>query len=121
AQSATAVINPTGPIAGTEKVVRGGSWDAVPFFSRSVHRQSNDPASQTLWIGFRCAADAPTGQTAGQPAGTTNTQPSALSTLPPSSGNEEDTANSQPTLPPTAVIAPPPDTSAPTATLSPNG
>jgi iron(II)-dependent oxidoreductase len=51
--------NPTGPVAGTDKVVRGGSWDAKPFFSRSVHRQSWPIAQFSTWIGFRCAADAP--------------------------------------------------------------
>jgi eukaryotic-like serine/threonine-protein kinase len=37
-------LDPTGPIAGTDKVVRGGSWDAKPFFARSVHRQFANPA-----------------------------------------------------------------------------
>ncbi len=50
--------NPTGPVIGTEKVIRGGSWDAKPFFARSIHRQSLAPASTGSWIGFRCAADA---------------------------------------------------------------
>ena len=51
------VVNPTGPVTGLEKVLRGGSWNSVPFFSRSVHRQSLDPAGIQRWIGFRCAAD----------------------------------------------------------------
>ncbi len=50
-------LNPQGPPAGTTKVVRGGSWDAVPFFARSVHRQEFDPNTQTLFIGFRCVSD----------------------------------------------------------------
>ncbi|GIL12723.1 MAG: hypothetical protein BroJett038_14430 [Chloroflexota bacterium] len=116
AQSPSAIINPTGPVAGTEKVVRGGSWDAVPFFARSVHRQSFDPASQALWIGFRCAADLNTGAQvlpgvnpagSGQPLA----QPSAEA-----GSEEESTANSQPTL------APPPATptsSGPLPTLPP--
>lgn len=49
--------NPQGPLGGTERVVRGGSWDAVPFFSRSVHRQSAAPNVERPWLGFRCAAD----------------------------------------------------------------
>ncbi|NWG16376.1 MAG: SUMF1/EgtB/PvdO family nonheme iron enzyme [Chloroflexi bacterium] len=110
AQSAAAIINPTGPVAGTEKVVRGGSWDAVPFFARSVHRQSFDPASQALWIGFRCAADLDTTAPAVQGV-------NPVATLPPASGSEEDTtSNSQPTL------APPPATptgSGPLPTLPP--
>lgn len=51
-------LNPTGPLAGTEKVVRGGAWDSKPFFARSVHRQSSNPSLAAPWIGFRCAADA---------------------------------------------------------------
>jgi formylglycine-generating enzyme required for sulfatase activity len=51
------MLNPKGPISGSVKVVRGGSWDAKPFFARSVHRQSWPPAESGSWIGFRCAAD----------------------------------------------------------------
>lgn len=54
---AASSLNPTGPRAGVDKVVRGGSWDAKPFFARSVHRQSAIPQGGYLWIGFRCAAD----------------------------------------------------------------
>ena len=50
-------LNPTGPVAGVDKVIRGGSWDAVPFFGRSVHRQNRQPNEQFPWLGFRCAAD----------------------------------------------------------------
>ncbi len=50
--------DPQGPVGGTERVVRGGSWDAVPFFARSVHRQSLTSNDAQPWLGFRCAADA---------------------------------------------------------------
>lgn len=50
-------LNPTGPVAGDQKVVRGGSWDAKPFFARTVHRQSLAPNEAGAWLGFRCAAD----------------------------------------------------------------
>ena len=50
-------LNPTGPAAGDQKVVRGGSWDAKPFFARTVHRQSLPPSDAGAWLGFRCAAD----------------------------------------------------------------
>ena len=57
-------LSPTGPSAGVEKVVRGGSWDAPPFFARSVHRQSSPPNEPQLWIGFRCVYDTdPSGAT----------------------------------------------------------
>ncbi len=58
ASPAASGIDPAGPTAGDQKVVRGGSWDAKPFFARSVHRQSFPPAEGAAWIGFRCAADA---------------------------------------------------------------
>lgn len=50
-------LNPTGPVSGSDKVVRGGSWDAVPFFTRTVNRQNRNPSDTYLWLGFRCAAD----------------------------------------------------------------
>ncbi|MCU0514557.1 MAG: SUMF1/EgtB/PvdO family nonheme iron enzyme [Anaerolineae bacterium] len=57
------VVDPQGPPIGLQKVLRGGSWDALPFFARTVHRQSAQPAPETLAasfprsIGFRCAAE----------------------------------------------------------------
>jgi hypothetical protein len=51
--------DPGGPAAGSQKVIRGGSWDSKPFFARSVHRQSLSPQAATNGTGFRCAANAP--------------------------------------------------------------
>lgn len=51
------VENPTGPPAGAQKTLRGGSWNTPPFFARSVHRLSLRPDEQFLWTGFRCATD----------------------------------------------------------------
>jgi formylglycine-generating enzyme required for sulfatase activity len=59
------VLDPRGPQTALQKVLRGGSWDAVPFFAQTVMRQSYFPAPDSLtdeyprYIGFRCAADAP--------------------------------------------------------------
>ncbi len=50
-------LNPQGPAVGTDRVVRGGSWDTRPFFVRTVHRQHFRPDVTQLDIGFRCAAD----------------------------------------------------------------
>ncbi|HRF96461.1 MAG TPA: SUMF1/EgtB/PvdO family nonheme iron enzyme, partial [Aggregatilineales bacterium] len=50
-------INPQGPAVGTDRVVRGGSWDTRPFFVRTVHRQHFRPDVTSLDIGFRCAAN----------------------------------------------------------------
>lgn len=87
-----------GPPAGTERAIRGGSWDTPPFFARTMHRQSLAPDQQRIWLGFRCAADADTGAT-GQEGVNIGTSPQA--TLPSANtGSEETTANSQPTLPP---------------------
>lgn len=100
--------NPKGPPAGTTRVVRGGSWDAVPFFSRSVSRQDKAPNDQAAWIGFRCAADANApGTTGGNLVASPN--PATLGT---DTSGEESTSNTDgaaPTLP----AAPP--TTAPSA------
>lgn len=50
-------INPTGPLTGVERVLRGGSYAFRPFFSRAVHRLSEAPENRTAYTGFRCAAD----------------------------------------------------------------
>jgi formylglycine-generating enzyme required for sulfatase activity len=94
-QAEAAGLNPQGPPVGTEKVLRGGSWDARIFFARSVHRQSLEPDQARIWGGFRCAADAATGTDAeGVDLNTQGTAPLAAP------ADEETTANSQPTLPP---------------------
>jgi formylglycine-generating enzyme required for sulfatase activity len=50
--------NPAGPISGSEKVTRGGSWDQRAFFARSVHRTSLDPLDSDFSTGFRCVDEA---------------------------------------------------------------
>ncbi len=117
------IANPTGPSSGTEKVVRGGSWDALPFFARTVHRQSHDPNDPQAWIGFRCVEDANSQPpTSIAPLGANNSGSNstdlALPTL-ATGGNEENTANSQPTLPPAPTKAA--TTSGPLPTLVPGG
>ena len=113
------IPDPTGPVSGTEKVVRGGSWDTMPFYARSVHRQSRDPLSPTASIGFRCVEDAnsqvPTSPLGANNPGTTGSSDLPLPTTAPLSGNEETTANSQPTLPPA------PTTASSQPTLAPGG
>ncbi|MDL1900888.1 formylglycine-generating enzyme family protein [Anaerolineae bacterium CFX9] len=116
-------VDPTGPAVGTEKVVRGGSWDLVPFFARAVHRRSLQPNAPTAGVGFRCAQDAGAAQqtlggaqaAAGNaPIGSnivSTPDPAALGVNPPALGgtNEETTANqlnSAPTLRPAPTINP---------------
>ncbi|MEQ8676687.1 MAG: SUMF1/EgtB/PvdO family nonheme iron enzyme [Aggregatilineales bacterium] len=52
-------VNPQGPPSGTTKVVRGGSWNTPPFFTRTVHRQEYAPTDSLLFMGFRCADEVP--------------------------------------------------------------
>lgn len=117
-QAGQIIVDPTGPVAGTQKVVRGGSWDAVPFFARSVHRQSREPQDYTLWIGFRCAADPVVPSAgAGNPGASGLSAP--LATLPPSG---QDTTNALPSLPPppaTATLPVVATEESPVATLAP--
>ena len=50
--------NPTGPNSGQLKVLRGGAWDNDGYESRSTYRQGEDPTSQKIQYGFRCAMSA---------------------------------------------------------------
>lgn len=97
AQSASGVAsNPTGPVAGLEKVLRGGSWNTVPFFTRTIHRQSWDPADSQRWIGFRCAANPDDGT----PIGSTGLNPQTLGSDIPNDPLDNTQPNAQPTLVP---------------------
>jgi len=48
-------VNPTGLESGTEKVVRGGSWDDYSLGVRTTMRGSFPPTVRSPYIGFRCA------------------------------------------------------------------
>lgn len=48
-------INPTGPITGTQHVIRGGGWDAFPYDLRVSNRGRGAPQVQNPNLGFRCA------------------------------------------------------------------
>jgi formylglycine-generating enzyme required for sulfatase activity len=108
------LTDPTGPAAGSERVVRGGSWDTTPFFARAVHRRSAEPLNPSASLGFRCAADVDAVQNSGGtlplgsgdagggsdlliPTGTADA--ATLGTI-PGSDEEFTEGNSQPTLPP---------------------
>lgn len=95
--SQSEVTNPTGPVAGLQRVLRGGSWNTVPFFTRTVHRQSWDPADSQRWIGFRCAADPDDGTA----IGSTGIDPQSLGSDVPVAPPEDNSAQgAQPTLRP---------------------
>lgn len=51
--------NPTGPVKGEKKVIRGGAWSDLPVALRSSARVSAEPDYQDRTIGFRCAMDGP--------------------------------------------------------------
>jgi formylglycine-generating enzyme required for sulfatase activity len=109
-------IDPQGPATGSQKVVRGGAWSSVPFFARTMHRQSWEPNDPQAWIGFRCAEDISTspgananttnagGLLPGQTAPTPTIDPATLGLLPAGSGDEE--GSTIPTLPPAPTTAP---------------
>lgn len=48
--------NPPGPVSGTYKVVRGGSWGSVWDYLRTANRGYGDPVIHYYSVGFRCAA-----------------------------------------------------------------
>lgn len=108
-------IDPQGPPTGSQKSVRGGAWSSVPFFARTMHRQSAEANNPQPWIGFRCAGDInPTG-TAQQQGGVTTASlpqtvatntpdPSTLGISIPNAGSNEEGLNSQPTLPPAQPV-----------------
>jgi formylglycine-generating enzyme required for sulfatase activity len=47
--------NPTGPPTGTQRVVRGGDYQAQSSVMRASHRMAIDPNTRVDDIGFRCA------------------------------------------------------------------
>jgi formylglycine-generating enzyme required for sulfatase activity len=98
--------NPNGPISGTERVHRGGSWDTKPLFLRAVHRLSRAPGDPTSSIGFRCVAD---------------TRPVTQPVVPPAGDNQSGSDSAAPTLPPQPTLIPQPTStpSGPTPTLNP--
>ncbi|MSU59800.1 MAG: formylglycine-generating enzyme family protein, partial [Pedosphaera sp.] len=46
--------NPTGPTSGSQRVLRGGSWDDVADYAPCALRIRNVPGAADNYIGFRC-------------------------------------------------------------------
>jgi formylglycine-generating enzyme required for sulfatase activity len=51
--------NPPGPDSGSERVMRGGSWEGLDISVRSVSRGYFNPEKSTSKYGFRCARSVP--------------------------------------------------------------
>ncbi len=51
--------NPKGPEKGTMKVIRGGAWLTSADNIRTTRRNNDPPMNRFLYVGFRCAQDAP--------------------------------------------------------------
>jgi formylglycine-generating enzyme required for sulfatase activity len=49
--------NPSGPVQGTHRVLRGGCWKSLKEDLRCSHRHRNNPGTMNGTYGFRCAAD----------------------------------------------------------------
>jgi formylglycine-generating enzyme required for sulfatase activity len=59
-----------GPSNGSRRVARGGGWgNTVARFFRVSHRESEEPESRNMHLGFRCAMDAGDDSDAGAPDG----------------------------------------------------
>ena len=46
--------NPTGPVSGEYRVIRGGSWGSYNIFSSTSYRSISQPQSSNFDVGFRC-------------------------------------------------------------------
>ena len=51
------LMNPIGPPTGSTRVLRGGSFDNVPWFLRSADRNWSGPGFRLGGLGFRCVRD----------------------------------------------------------------
>jgi formylglycine-generating enzyme required for sulfatase activity len=52
-------LDPTGPLEGKTRVIRGGNWGSDPGRLRTSYRFSLDPGDAQVTLGFRCARDGP--------------------------------------------------------------
>ncbi|HRI62072.1 MAG TPA: formylglycine-generating enzyme family protein, partial [Saprospiraceae bacterium] len=53
--ASSAQTNPTGPISGSSRVIRGGSWDDDPQYCRVAARRHGALVARSDFIGFRLA------------------------------------------------------------------
>ena len=55
----SAAENPTGPVQGAERSLRGGSWNEIPHCCRSAYRYWYGPEYRTALFGFRIVVELP--------------------------------------------------------------
>ena len=48
------LVNPTGPLSGSQRVVRGGAWYNGGALLRGANRGALDPTPANSYTGFRC-------------------------------------------------------------------
>ncbi|MCP4697560.1 MAG: formylglycine-generating enzyme family protein [Gammaproteobacteria bacterium] len=48
-------LDPVGPVSGSERVMRGGSWPHVGRYARSAYRHRDSPDERRMYFGFRFA------------------------------------------------------------------
>ena len=53
--------NPQGPSTGQSRVLRGGSWESIPWRTRTSYRDSAQPLARFNYYGFRCVKDVHSG------------------------------------------------------------
>ena len=58
--SLSAEKNPTGPVQGIYRIIRGGSWKSNKYYLRVATRSFNSPESYYQDCGFRCVCDTKT-------------------------------------------------------------
>ena len=63
-------VDPTGPVSGTNRHMRGGSWRNPAQACRSANRNPYRPDSQVDVLGFRVVVEEPAGEAGPGPAGT---------------------------------------------------
>jgi serine/threonine protein kinase/formylglycine-generating enzyme required for sulfatase activity len=55
----TASVDPSGPVKGHNRALRGGGWDRGPWHCRSAYRHSPTPDYRGTYMGFRLARTLP--------------------------------------------------------------
>jgi formylglycine-generating enzyme required for sulfatase activity len=57
--TSTPATDPTGPIMGSYRMLRGGSWMYTSDGSRGAYRGSSESTSSGIDSGFRCVSPGP--------------------------------------------------------------